>query len=195
MITITARDFPSILGVSPYTTPFQCLCEKIEKNKTFFGNKMTEHGVKYERIAIQKYSNITTNVVNTKQSIRTHPIYPWITGKIDGLTQNNCVVEIKCPWSPPVDTLTTVPIIYWIQCQVYMNLVDTEVCHYVEYYQSHTVECDNSIAYLSVARDREWWATSIPKIIRFKEQIDIYTEHGLHTHPIRIAEAEWALLI
>ena len=189
--TITARDFPSILGVSPYTSPFQCLVEKVEKNKTFFGNRMTEHGVKYEKTALQKYSELTENVVNSKQSVRTHPIYPWITGKIDGLTQNNCIVEVKCPWSAKTETLVTAPLIYWIQCQVYMNLVDAEVCHYVEYHVSHTDENINTLSYIAINRDRDWWTTSIPKIVRFKTEVDNYLLHGLATHPIRIAENQW----
>jgi putative phage-type endonuclease len=223
MPNITARDFPTILNINPYETAYQCLETKVEKKHMFFGNKFTEHGCKYEKLAIKTYEIQTGNKVSSNQGIAKHPEYKWITGRVDGLTEiienneniavnstkkrrklNNkkginilpCIVEVKCPLKKDRDTeltLENMPIYYWAQCQVYMNILDYEYTHYVEFYIEPNAPEDTGILYyITVPRDRLWWTESLPKIKLFYDEMKEYCDKGdLSSHPIRIVENLW----
>lgn len=198
MPNITARDVASILSLNPYETAWQCMENKIERKYPFFGNKFTEHGNKYEKTAISIYEKFTGNEVDTTQINRKHPEYTWLTGRIDGMTHNNCIVEVKCPWVKRKDTLTVnnVPPQYWVQCQVYMNIYDSEITHYVEYNVDPNSPTDGTageLSYIPIIRDRLWWDENIPKIERFyNEMIIWHASRSLNEHSIRIEENKWS---
>ena len=223
---INARDFGTILNLNPYQTPFNLLEEKIEKKFPFFGNKFTEHGNKYEQVAIDNYSSVMGIKVNSIQKNIKHPEYEWITGRCDGIiihddddnssnkkkrkitemyeecndedrnNKNKKILEIKCPLkknrSEPL-TLENIPKYYWSQCQVYMNMINCEKTHYVEFYiEPNACEKSGVLHYIEIQRDYEWWEKSLPKIKSFYEEIKKYHELGsLDTHPVRISEKKW----
>jgi hypothetical protein len=232
---INARDFASILNINPYQTIFQLLESKVEKKYPFFGNKFTEHGVKYEKLALEVYQKTTGNNVNTEQTNCKHPQYNFITGRTDGIayikdtkvqepetnddyetanagkkrkrrnfdneTSNKrkksmCIIEVKCPLkSDRAETLTldNIPKYYWSQCQVYMEMLDCDTTHYVEYYiEPNGKKNSGKIYILEIKRDKQWWDSSLPKIMAFYEEMKKYCEKGsLNSHPIRIAEQKW----
>jgi putative phage-type endonuclease len=210
MPTITARDFSSILNLNPYESPYECLKNKICK-KVFCGNKFTEHGNKYESIAIKMYEKQTGNKVETQQFSCKHPEYEWITGRVDGITVLNkqsvkqkkrklntnidCIVEIKCPFKKPVEKLSlkNIPIYYWMQCQVYMNILNYNITHYVEFYIDPENKLDEGeLIYLEIERDKKWWTKVMPKIkLFYKDVIKYHTLGNLENHPIKIKEKEW----
>lgn len=215
---INARDFGTILNLNPYQTPFNLLEEKIEKKFPFFGNKFTEHGNKYEQVAINNYIENTGNKVDSIQRNVKHPEYEWITGRCDGISikedkktkkrkisevyevnevpNEKRIIEIKCPLkknrSEPL-TLENIPKYYWSQCQVYMNMFDCDKTHYVEFYiEPNASETSGILHYIEIERDYEWWEKSLPRIKSFYEEIKKYHELGsLDTHPVRIIEKEW----
>ena len=197
MVNITSRDIPGILGMSPYEDAWVVLETKIENKHQFFGNKFTEHGLKYERAGLIKYEQLTGNIIDYDQKNCRHPAAPWITGRLDGVTQNGCIVEMKCPWKRRTGELTLddVPPHYWAQCQVYMNIIDAEVTHYVEYYVksgSPTDGSSGSISCIPINRDREWWDLVIPKISDFNKEMNEWLEKGsLEDHPVRKAQLAW----
>lgn len=198
MPNITARDFPTILGINPYQTAWELLEEKVEKKHPFFGNKFTEHGNKYEDTGLYLYCNTTNNLLNDGVYNKKHPEYNWISGRPDGITNNNCLVEVKCPYNKKFRELSSVddvPKHYWAQCQVYMEMLNIECCHYVEYHVRPGAKVDGSegqITYIAITRDRKWWEESLPKIIAFKEEMDTYIEKGnLEEHCVRVKEKEW----
>ena len=84
---INARDFATILNINPYQTPFQLLESKVENKYPFFGNKFTEHGNRYESLALKIYETNSGNKVDSNQTNRKHPDYEWITGRFDGITK------------------------------------------------------------------------------------------------------------
>ena len=210
---ITARDFATILNVNPFQTPFQLLETKIENKHKFFGNKFTDHGIKYEKLAIKTYEIFTGNIVDSEQKNTKHVEFDWITGRYDGITSitekptkkrkrsalensEKCIIEIKCPLKKDrieLLTLDTIPIYYWTQCQVYMNMLGCETTHYVEYYiEPNAHENTGKLYLINVKINRKWWDESLPKIFQFYNEIKIYCEKGnLDEHPVRIAEIEW----
>lgn len=218
---INARDFGTILNLNPYQTPFNLLEEKIEKKFPFFCNKFTEHGNRYEQVAINNYVKNTGNKVDSIQTNAKHPEYEWITGRCDGIiikgdtkkvkkrkisevyeinedisVKEKRIIEIKCPLkknrSEPL-TLENIPKYYWSQCQVYMNMFDCDKTHYVEFYiEPNASETSGILHYIEIERDYEWWEKSLPRIKSFYEEIKKYHELGsLDTHPVRIIEKEW----
>ena len=210
---INARDVATILGINPYQTPFQLLEDKIEHKYPFFGNKFTIHGNRYESDALSVFENHIGNEIDTKQSNRKHPNYPFITGRFDGVIENikpikrrklennmsdnrTIVVEIKCPLKkdrPEPLSKDNIPKHYWSQIQVYMNMLDCEYGYYVEFYiePDQKIESGN-LHYIKVERDRKWWDESLPKILHFYEEIKHYHELGnLDTHSVRVAENKW----
>ena len=194
MPNITARDVSSVLGLNKYETAWQLMENKIESKYPFFGNKFTEHGKKFESVAIKLYEKLLGNSVNTNQKNLKHPNYKWLTGRLDGITENNCVIEVKCPWNKK-HCSETIPAEYWIQCQIYMNLVNAEIAHYVEYHVPPDSPTDGSVGtlhYLPVIRDRAWFDSAIPKLVKFHEELTYWSDKGsLDDHPIRKQELIW----
>ena len=213
---INARDFATILNINPYQTPFQLLESKIENKYPFIGNKFTDHGNRYEKTAIKAYESFTGNIVDSNQKNTKHKQYEWITGRYDGVItikkskkrkrsefedeKTSCIVEIKCPLkknrTEPL-TIDNIPKYYWSQCQVYMNMLDCDVAHYVEYYiEPNQDEQSGKLYYLQIKRDNQWWDESLPKIQKFHEEVEKYFEKGsLDEHPVRIAEKEWEKIL
>jgi putative phage-type endonuclease len=218
---IYARDVATILGINPYQTAYELLEEKVERKHLFFGNKFTEHGNRYENQAIKTFEKIIKNncydaVLNSNLNNTKHPEIQWLSGRLDGILEMNeeiydditsrkrkrgiCktqyVLEIKCPLkndrNEPL-TENNVPLHYWSQCQVYMNMIDCNSGYYVEYYiKPNDVEENAKIYYVKINRDREWWERIIPKIKLFREEIERYCKLGnLKTHPVRIMENQW----
>lgn len=201
---ITARDFATILGLNPYQTAFQLLESKIEKKNMFFGNKFTEHGNKYEKEAIIKFSKKTgLNVISEQQNI-IHPKYNWISGRVDGIVNEEVyekvkrkrkrkeiqyILEVKCPLKEDREeelSEENIPIYYWIQCQVYMNMLDIKYTYYVEYY------VPDKLYYIKIERDNDWWNNNISKIEKYYNEMIKYAVKGnLDEHPIKKEECKW----
>jgi putative phage-type endonuclease len=220
---IYARDVATILGINPYQTAYELLEDKIEHKHPFFGNKFTEHGNRYESQAIKCFEKniiedidnvafIYSNLSNTK-----HPEINWLTGRLDGVMEienevyddetdtkkrkriirkTKYVLEIKCPLktdrTEPL-TKNNVPLHYWSQCQVYMNMIDCEYGYYIEYYiKPNDIEENAKLYYVKINRDINWWNKVIPKIKLFRDELTKYYELGdLETHPVRIMENQW----
>ena len=220
---IYARDVATILGINPYQTAYELLEDKIEKKHPFFGNKFTEHGNRYESQAIKSFEKNIIEEIDNVDSIQSnlynmkHPEINWLTGRLDGIMDINqevyddepdmkkrkrvirktqCVLEIKCPLkidrTEPL-TKNNVPLHYWSQCQVYMNMIDCDYGYYVEYYiKPDDVEENAKLYYVKINRDRNWWDRVIPKIKLFREEMIKYCKLGnLETHPVRIMENQW----
>lgn len=198
MPNITARDIPTIIGENPYETPWELLERKVEKKHPFFGNVFTEHGVKYENTGLMLYHKETGNYFQDKIKNIKHKEYNWITGRPDAVTINNCLVEIKCPYNKKYRELKKeedVPRHYWGQCQVYMEILDIECCHYVECFIESGSPVDGSvgkISYIPICRDRRWWKETLPIVQNFNNDMNKWLKYkSLDKHPVRNAEVDW----
>ena len=190
---ISSRDFATILGENPYETPWTLLEKKVENKHRFTGNSFTQHGIKYEKEAIETYEYYSTTKVNSDLKNMKHKDYEFITGRPDGISDSECIIEIKCP-NKKKDKLTPeeIPRQYFYQCQVYMEMMNREICHYVEYYANEKTQA-RDFQYCSIIRDRQWFKTIMPIIQKFHEEIKKYCDLGncLDTHPIRLCQTAW----
>ena len=197
MISLYATEISTVLGLSPYETSWMLLEKKIEKKHKFTGNKFTEHGNKYENSALIKYQNDSNiSVIKDNNTIR-HKEHSWISGIVDGITENNKIIEIKCPYRRKrnLNSLEDIPKQYWVQCQVYMNILDIKETTYIEYYVkpgSPTDGTSGTISTFNIKKDQNWWENNQPKIIKFYEELlKWYNIGSLDNHPIRVREKEW----
>lgn len=137
--------------------------------------------------------NINTNSFSNKKRKRNEE---HISNKKQKIEQNACIIEVKCPLkkdrTEPL-TLDNIPKYYWAQCQVYMNLLDCDTSHYIEFYIEPNANISTGKLYtLTLKRDMNWWFNSLPIIMSFYEEIKKYHKIGnLDTHPVRIAENLW----
>jgi|SaaInlV_165m_DNA_1040744.scaffolds.fasta_scaffold00007_5 putative phage-type endonuclease len=199
MIKIYATDIASILGFNPNETAWMLLEKKIENKYKFVGNKYTEHGNKYENSALLKFQKENGITVTKNNEVLKYHKYDWLTGIVDGITENdNKIIEIKCPYRKKRDLVDifSVPMHYWIQCQVYMNLLNINTTVYIEYYVkpgSPTNGESGSISTIDIQRDVKWWNENEQKIINFYNELKKWSEIGsLKTHPIRMLENQWS---
>lgn len=133
---------------------------------------------------------------NTNRSIKKRKLNNGDAQTQEQEVDNTFIIEIKCPLkadrTEPL-TIDNIPKYYWTQIQVYMNMIDCNNSHYVEYYIKPDEPQESGILhYITVKRDRKWWDESLPKIKKFYEEMKKYCELGsLETHPVRQIEKEW----
>ncbi len=188
-VTLSARTIGTLLGKSPWQTPWQCFIEKVTGNSAFSTNAAMQHGLRYESQAVDSYRIHTKNEVETPTKTFVHPSYSFITGKIDGLvTKDNgkkAILEIKCPYTKKFpdsnDQEWSVKDFYWIQVQIYMEILNVNETHFVEYY----IDDNRSLFRMkTITRDKQWWFDNQPTIENRYKEILLYKEIGLEKHPV-----------
>lgn len=126
---VTASDIGTILGKNKYKKAIEVLKEKCGE-RTFFGNKYTEWGNKFEPLATRIYEQLF-NVKIYEASLLIHQVYPFIGASCDGFVVDEAnnegyLIEIKCPLSrkPNGD----IPRHYWEQPQTQMEVCKVNKC-------------------------------------------------------------------
>lgn len=197
MMRIYATEIPSILGLNKHETPWMLFEKKIEKKHKFFGNRFTEHGNKYENAALLRYQNEKNINVEKDNKVLKHPEYNWLTGIVDGVSDLNKIIEIKCPCRKKrnITDISHVPKQYWVQCQVYMNLLNVDNTDYVEYFVRPGSPIDGNhgdITLFNIKKDDEWWLNNVNRIVNFYNELCKWDKIGsLDEHPVRIKEKKW----
>lgn len=195
-VTLSARTIGTLLGKSPWQKPWECFVEKVTGKYSFSTSMAMQHGLKNEQKAIEVYKIQTGNEVFTTNKIYSHPQYSYITGKIDGLVKKsngkNVILEVKCPYvkkfpDPNVEEWD-IKEFYWIQVQMYMEILNIDETHFVEYYIN---DKKSMLRYQVVTRDKSWWNENIHCIKRFYEEIVLYKEIGIQKHPVFVTIEEW----
>lgn len=97
---IGGSDVAAILGHSPYKTPLKVWEEKCGLSRPFEGNSHTQRGIELEDIAARKFSEKYTVKVQRMNTRITHPLYPFLTARIDRRVlgrPRRALLEVKCP--------------------------------------------------------------------------------------------------
>jgi len=94
---IGASDIAAIIGVSPYSTPYQVWLEKTGKSTGFAGNYATQRGSELEVKARARYELVSLE--DMPPGIAIHPSYEIVRVSLDGIRRPDCkkILEIKCP--------------------------------------------------------------------------------------------------
>lgn len=165
---LTASDAAACLGVNQYCSPTQLIKRKLGP-RTFFANKATEWGQKYESEAIARYERLTGNYVH-ECGLFMHPKYSFLGGSPDGLVDTSAslehgtphtakLIEVKCPYFK--DCQPSCPDIYYPQIQVCLEVLDIEACDLVQYIPASTFTAEK-IVIITVPRNRSWFDQQLP---------------------------------
>lgn len=130
---IGASDAPSIMGVSPWSTPYQTWEKKVAPAHEIDNSSM-KRGRDLEGPARAEFENqigVSVFAENTESVLN-----PWLKASLDGICQENKVlVEIKCP--NRIDHQTAldkkVPEKYYPQCQHQMAVTGLPGMYYFSY--------------------------------------------------------------
>ena len=127
---LTASVAGAAIGVCPYQTPLECM-DQLVGDKPFNGNIFTQWGTNNEPNAAMEYSILTGSKVQ-QADFHIHPVLNWLGGSPDGFVGNEGMVEFKCPWKrkkkPLPDDLCDIPLQYFVQCQVLMEVTGKGWC-------------------------------------------------------------------
>ena len=145
---LTASALADALDKGHFQSRDELILSKIEE-KPFEPNPITEHGVKYEDVAIVFYEELY-NVKVLDFGLIPHPDFDAFGASPDGISDDTGndkylgrMVEIKCP--PKRKFTKTVPPHYLMQVQGQLEVCDLDECDFfqvkIEEYESYEEYC------------------------------------------------------
>lgn len=168
---LTASDVASALGHNRYERPDDLLRKKVLKT-AWAGNAATEHGTRLEPVARDLYDAQTGRKTHEIGLVQ-HPRYPFLGGSADGVTEDGILVEIKCPLTRKIEN--KVPKHYMPQIQLLLEILDLDVCDFVQYRPGPPDE----FMITRVDRDRTWFDTHLATMQKFWDRVLATRENGL----------------
>lgn len=165
---LTASDLAAAIGMNFFKTPEALIVEKCGYKK-FHGNENTERGTRLEPYVRDRYDK-ETNSKSHEIGLLVHPVYKWLGGSPDGVTEDGILIEIKCPKkiSPKV------PDYYYPQIQLLLEIMDLEECDFIQYCEEKDL-----MKIIRVNRDRNWFSEKLPIMDAFWKKVLYKREHGL----------------
>ena len=182
---VTASDVPAICGENAFSSADSVLKKKVYKVASQ-DTEATLHGKKYEPVAIEEFCTRTGAVVTLPGYILS-PIYPWLGGTVDGIATmardvdlngiripagTVLVIEVKCPLTRQIKE-EEVPGQYVGQLQTYMEILDFELCIFIQY-KPPGPRSKAKFTMLAVPRDRAYMALRLPYLKRFWDKLNVY---------------------
>ena len=172
---LTASDAATAIGVNSYEKPDGLILKKFGYNK-FEGNEATEHGNKYENVARDIYCE-RYNEVAHEIGLHPHPLYNWLGGSPDGITESGKLLEIKCPLRRKITD--EVPVHYMPQLQLLMEILNLEECDFIQYKPEElTWPNPSEFVVTNVKRSREWFEEQLPVMDAFWKRVLWYRANG-----------------
>ena len=173
---LTASDAAAAIGANKYQTPDDLIRKKCGLGEPFKGNEATAWGTKLEPVACEMFEQ-KYNLKVFELGLIPHEKYPWLGGSPDGLTENNCLVEIKCPLRRKIIP-GEVPLCYEAQIQICMEIMDVESCYFCQYAPHElTWPAPEVFDVTIVPRDREWFKKYLPLMDAFWKRVLYFREH------------------
>lgn len=164
---LTASDVPAAIGQNKYKSRNTLLKEKCGLTKKFYGNKATQHGQKYESVALKLYEQNYNDKCH-ETGLYVHPIHEWLGCSPDGISESGMLIEIKCPLYRNIQH--EVPIHYYGQIQTQLECLDVDKCIFIQY-KPETEYNDEIIDVIYVDRDREWFEEHLPTMKAFWQDV------------------------
>lgn len=94
---IGASEIAAVLGISPWMTAYQLWQAKTGGNVVQFEHAAMRRGKELEAAAVFDLEVEHGITVDRSRTLFQHPVLSFIRASLDGMTDNNTVVEIKCP--------------------------------------------------------------------------------------------------
>ena len=193
---ITATDVATILDCNKFESKRDLLENKINGNNNF-SNNATEWGNYFEDIALNIYSKINNNIEIKELGLIKHHKIKWLGASPDGIIINNKLIEIKCPFSKRI--FKTVPINYWIQTQIQMEVCNINetilfVCAFDKNKKNKKNKKNNCLfegkkdgdywslincKEFKIKRDKEWFKQNKLEIENFYNDMKYFKKNGI----------------
>lgn len=165
---ITASDAGSGLGLNFFKSRDEFILEKCGyfyidgkltecKKKPDTSSDATRYGCLHEDAARDEYIKRTGEKVHEIGLVK-HPVYSWLAGSPDGVTESGKLLEIKCPFKKKIKA-EIIPC-YFVQVQLLMEILNLELCDFVQYRPGDPVE----YLVMQIYRDRDWFEKTLPKL-------------------------------
>lgn len=130
-----SSDAPIVLGVSPWSTPYELWEQKTKRVKKDFSNWATDRGNKLEPVARASYE--FENSIEAPPTLVVNPEFPFIRASLDGFcAADGIILEIKCPGKADHETALNgrVPEKYYPQLQhQFLACPEAKVAHYYSF--------------------------------------------------------------
>lgn len=131
---IGSSDAPVVMGISPWTTPYQLWQDKVFGNVERFDNPSMKRGRDLEETARQEFEKIVGTLVAPDCIV--HSKFDWMRASLDGIDADRKVmVEIKCPNQEDHSLALSkkVPEKYWPQVQHQMEVAGLDQMYYFSF--------------------------------------------------------------
>lgn len=120
---IGGSDVAAILGMSPWRTPLEVYLDKRGEAAPDFDNESMIWGRALEPVIRQQYAERTGREVAVPASILVHPKHEFMLANLDGVTDDDRVLEVKTArsgqdWGEPGSA--EIPEVYALQVQHYL---------------------------------------------------------------------------
>jgi exodeoxyribonuclease (lambda-induced) len=133
---VTASVAGTVLGINSYQSPGDLWRQCKGLDPPFTGNYCTHWGNRNELNGLFEYMLIT-GLDSEHTGFWLHKDYYWLGASPDGLVGDNGLVEVKCPMSKTPWTLETIPLQYYAQIQVQMEVTNRDWCHLFAWRTQH----------------------------------------------------------
>lgn len=169
---LTASDLATAIGLNPYEKPEGLLAKKCGAARPWAGNEATAHGTRLEPMVRDLY-DMRHGQISHEIGLVQHPVHKFLGGSPDGITESGRLLEIKCPLSRKIKP--EVPVYYMPQIQLLLEIMDLEVCDFLQYKQGPPEE----FVVVEVPRDREWFAHYLPVMKAFWDSVLAMRKKGI----------------
>jgi putative phage-type endonuclease len=165
-LRISASECASLLGSNKYVSRESTIQKKAFQRRhpsppsPKGGPKAVGHGIRYEDMAIQKYSELLMRDVR-RVGYLVHEELEWLGARPDGITGQGECLEVKCPYSRRVTG--AVPSMYYPQVQCELEVTGLEMAHYVEYLPKIDGR-EEALLVVPIARDKEWFRQNVDNL-------------------------------
>lgn len=173
-ITASTAAHAVQVGFAPYRTKLffaqsdKAILEKTGFIERFFGNACTAHGHKWEPVALDHAAK--SNECEAFQvGLLVHPSLRWLGASPDGVLANGMLIEIKVPFKRQVKAGNPVPLYYWIQMQIQMEVCNADSCLYYEFRPPSARIKEVRTNEMIVFRDKEWFAAALPLLQEYAQ--------------------------
>ena len=172
---LTASDVASAIGENRYETPDSLLKKKVLKT-AWAGNAATAHGTLLEPVARDLY-DAKYGRKSHEIGLVQHPVYPFLGGSADGVTECGRLIEIKCPLTRKIEA--KVPPYYLPQIQLLLEILDLEECDFIQYRPAVEEGAEPTFVVVVVKRDREWFTQRLKAMQAFWDRVLKARDTGL----------------
>ena len=186
MTGIGGSDAAAVLGLSKWKTPLQVYQEKRGELLPQEDNESMLWGRELEPVIRQQYANRNNRTVSLPASMLRHPKYEFMVANVDGVTNDNRLLEVKTARSAKEwgETGTDqVPQAYLIQVQHYLAVTQLSVADVVVLiggsdYREYEIEADKELQEMIIEGEAVFWANVLsstpPAPVTYADAMALY---------------------